>query len=56
MISIKWVITDKGTEEHPIAKARLGARESNTGDKRGELFAGMSDGDANSGFPRDDEM
>ena len=32
-ISIKWVITSKGTEEHPIAKARLIAREFNTGDK-----------------------
>ena len=40
MISIKWVITNKGTEEHPIAKARLVARDFNTGDKRGELFAG----------------
>ena len=30
----------KGTEEHPIAKARLVAREFNTGDKRGELFVG----------------
>ena len=40
MISIKWVITYKGTEEHPIGKARLAAREFNTGDKRGELFAG----------------
>ena len=40
MISIKWVITNKGTEEHPIAKARLVARQFNTGDKRGELFAG----------------
>ena len=40
MISIKWVITNTGTEEHPIAKARLVAREFNTGDKRGELFAG----------------
>ena len=39
LISIKWVITNKGTEEHPIAKARLVAREFNTGDKRGELFA-----------------
>ena len=37
MISIKWVITNKGTEEHPFAKARLVAREFNTGDKRGEL-------------------
>ena len=35
-----WVITNKGTEEHPIAKPRLVAREFNTGDKRGELFAG----------------
>ena len=33
-------ITNKGTEEHPIAKARLVAREFNTGDKRGESFAG----------------
>ena len=33
MVSIKWVITNKGTEEHPIAKARLLAREFNTGDK-----------------------
>ena len=40
MISIKWVITNKGTEEYPIAKARLVAREFNTGEKRGELFAG----------------
>ena len=40
MISIKWVITNEGTEEHPIAKARLLAREFNTADKRGELFAG----------------
>ena len=40
MISIKWVITNKGTEEYPISKARLVAREFNTGDKRGELFAG----------------
>ena len=40
MISIKWVITNKGTEEHPVAKARLMAREFNTGDKCGELFAG----------------
>ena len=40
MISIKWVITKKGTEEHPIAKARLVAREFDSGDKRGELFAG----------------
>ena len=39
MISIKWVITNKGTEQHPITKARLVAREFNTGDKRGELFA-----------------
>ena len=39
-ISIKWVITNKGTEEHPIAKARPVVREFNTGDKRGELFAG----------------
>ena len=40
IISTKWVITNKGTEEHPIAKARLVAREFNTRDKRGELFAG----------------
>ena len=40
MTSIKWVVTNKGTEEHPIAKARLVAREFNTGDKRGELCAG----------------
>ena len=39
MISLKWVITNKGTEEHPIAKARLVARELNSGDKHGELFA-----------------
>ena len=39
-MSIKWVITNKGTGEQPIAKARLVAREFNTGDKRGELFAG----------------
>ena len=35
-----WVITNKRTEEPPIAKARLVAREFNCGDKRGELFAG----------------
>ena len=40
MISIKWVITNKGTEEDPIAETRLVAREFNTGDKCGELFAG----------------
>ena len=40
MISIKWVITNKGTEVHPIAKARLVARDFNTANKRGELFAG----------------
>ena len=40
MISMKWVFTNKGTEEHPIAKARLVGRELNTGDTRGELFAG----------------
>ena len=40
MISIKCVITSEGTEEHPIAKARLEAREFNTEDKCGELFAG----------------
>ena len=40
MVSIKWVTTNKGTEEHPIAKARPVAREFNTGDNRGELFAG----------------
>ena len=40
MISIKWVITNKGTEEHPIAKACLVAGDFNTGDKRGELFVG----------------
>ena len=33
-------VANKGTEEHPIAKARLVAREFNTGDKRGKLFAG----------------
>ena len=32
MSSIKWVIENKGTEEQPIAKARLVARESNTED------------------------
>ena len=40
MISIKWVITNKGTEGHPIAKARLVACEFNTGDECGELFTG----------------
>ena len=39
MISIKWVITSKGTEEHLIAKASLVARKFNTGEKHGELFA-----------------
>ena len=37
MISMKEVVANKGTENHPIAKARL---EFNTGDMRGELFAG----------------
>ena len=37
MLSIKWVITIEGTEEHQITMARLVAREFNTGDKRGEL-------------------
>ena len=40
MISIKWVITNEGTEERSIAKARNVARKFNTGDKRGGLFAG----------------
>ena len=40
MISIKCVVTNKGTDEHPTAKARHVAREFNTGDTRGELFAG----------------
>ena len=40
MVSIKWVVTNKGTEAHTIAKARLVAREFSTGDKRGELCAG----------------
>ena len=40
MTSIKWVITDTGAEEHPIAKARLVTREFNTGEKCGELLAG----------------
>ena len=40
MISIMCFITNKLREEHPVAKARLEAREFNTGDKRGELFAG----------------
>ena len=30
MISIKWVITNKGTQAYPIAKRRLVAREFNT--------------------------
>ena len=33
MFSIKWVITNKGTEEYPIAKARLVAGEFHTGDQ-----------------------
>ena len=33
-------MTNKGTYEHPVANARLVARDFNTGDKRGELFAG----------------
>ena len=40
MTSIKWVITNEGTEERSIAKARNVARKFNTGDKRGGLFAG----------------
>ena len=40
MISYKWVIAYQGTEEHRITKARLVARELNTGDNRGELLAG----------------
>ena len=38
-MEIKWV-TNKGMEEHPIAKACLVAREFNTGDKRGECAKG----------------
>ena len=34
------MITNKGTEEEPIAKARLVARELKTGDKRRDVFAG----------------
>ena len=58
MVSIKWVIANTGTEEYPIAKARLVAREFNNGDKRGELFAGTPgfDGYVNSDFQCDDEM
>ena len=40
MISVKWVCTNNGTEEHPIAKVPLVAREFNTGDKCGESSAG----------------
>ena len=40
LMGTKWVISTKGTEEHPIAKARLVPRESNTGNKRGVIFAG----------------
>ena len=48
MISIKWVITKNGIEEHPIAKARVVAREFNRNTR--------SDGDAKSDFLCDDEM
>ena len=40
MISVKCVCTNNGTEEHPIAKVPLVAREFNTGDKCGESSAG----------------
>ena len=58
MISVKWVVRSKGTEEHPIAKARLVAREFNTGDKRSALFAGTPrfDGGESRDFHGDDEM
>ena len=40
MIRIFGWLQTHGTEEHPIAKAHLVAREFNTGDKCGELSAG----------------
>ena len=40
MVSIKWVVTNKGTEETPKAKARLVAREFNDGSQKNEMFAG----------------
>ena len=50
MLFIKWVIANTSTEEDPIAKARLVAREFNT--VRNTWF----DGNANCDFPSDDSM
>ena len=33
IISIEWLVSNGGTAEHPVAGARLVARELNTGDK-----------------------
>ena len=51
-------MTNKVTEEHPVAKALFVAREFNTGDKCGELFCRNArfDGHANSDFQGDDKM
>ena len=35
MVSIKWISTNQGTEEHTNANARPVTREFNTGDKQG---------------------
>ena len=58
MISIKWVVTIKSTEEHPIAKARLLASEFSTGDKKWRVVCRNAwiDGHENSDFQGDDEM
>ena len=45
MSSIKWVTTNKGTDEHPTAVARQVARKNT-----------RSDGGAISDFSNDDEM
>ena len=39
MVSVRWVVTNKGTRENPKAKARLVAREFNDGTHKHEMFA-----------------
>ena len=41
MVSVKWVVTKKGTEPHPIAKGTSGGTRNFTLETSGrELFAG----------------
>ena len=40
VVGSRWVVTNKGTLQHPRIKARLVAQEFATADGKGELFAG----------------